>query len=112
MDASDKLLKMQCRRLTERLNTLRANDEICAVDRKKIIPAQPFAGAVPQFHGLPKIHKVGELKCRPIVSNIEIYWDKLLLHLKNVLNVLFHGDYAVLNSYDCRTNRWPSNYGK
>ncbi len=100
LDPSDRLLKMQCRKLTEMLNTMVANGDPTAEHRKKIITAQPYAGAVPKFYGLPKIHKVGILKLRPIVSNIDIYCDKVLLHQKDVLNVLFRGDFAVLNSYD------------
>ncbi len=71
-----------------------------AQDRKKTIPATPFSGTIPQFYGSPKIHKTGRLKIRPIISDVDIYCDRLLLHLKSILNVLFRSEYAVLNSYD------------
>ncbi len=64
-----------------------------------ILPAQPFMGRVPQFHALQKLHKLGPLKIRPIISNIEIYCEKLLLHLKTILNILFLGTHSVENSY-------------
>ncbi len=100
MDPLDKLLRIQCRRLTDTLNSLFKNGHISATDRKKVIPNQPYSGVFPAFYGLPKIHKIGILKIRPIVSNIEIYCDKLLIHLKGILNLLFTGDHSVLNSYE------------
>ncbi|MCP4652952.1 MAG: hypothetical protein GY858_06160, partial [Candidatus Omnitrophica bacterium] len=71
-----------------------------AEDRTKTIPSQPFSGTIPQFYGCPKIHKSGTLKIRPIVVNVDIYCDKLLMHIKGVLNLVFYSEYAVLNSYD------------
>ncbi len=100
LDPGDKLLKMQCRRLMEMLTNLRNSGQISSEDRKRVIPGQPYSGVLPHFYTLPKIHKVGRLRIRPIVSNIGIYCDKLLLHLKSVLNVVFRGEFAVLNSYD------------
>ncbi len=100
LDGSDLLLKMQCQRLTDLLTRFWDTGEISAQDRRKVLPAQPFSGKILQFYGSPKIHKVGQLKIRPIVSNIDIYCDRLLMHLKLILNKLFRSEFAVLNSYD------------
>ncbi len=100
LDASDKLLRLQCRWLTDKLRKFRDEKQMTDQDRKRTVLAQPFSGIIPQFYGAPKIHKLGHLKIRLIVSNIGIYCDKLLIHLKGVLNVLFRSDYVVLNSYD------------
>ncbi|MCP3683399.1 MAG: hypothetical protein GY861_11980, partial [bacterium] len=100
LDPSDKLLKLQCRRLTDMLTGFRKSGAMTAEDRTKTIPSQPFSGNIPQFYGCPKIHKGGTLKIRPIVINVDIYCDKLLMHMKGVLNLVFYSEYAVLNSYD------------
>ncbi len=100
LDPSDELVKVQCRCLTNMLTRFRDNGSISATDRSRTIPSQPFSGNIPQLYGLPKIHKIGVLKIRPIVANTDIYCDKLLLHLKAILNCLFDSEFAVLNSYD------------
>ncbi len=38
------------------------------------------------------------MRCRPITLE-PIYCDKLLLHLKQVLNLLYQGIHSALNSY-------------
>ncbi len=100
LDPSDKLLRLQCRRLTDLLTSLKNRDEISVEDRKRCLPGQPFSGSIPQFYVLPKVHKTGRLRIRPIVSNCDIYCDKLLIHLKTILNLVFRGDYTVKNSYE------------
>ncbi len=99
LDPCDKLLRMQCWRLTDLLTELTNTDGLSVEHRKKMLPGQPYSGVVPQFYALPKIHKFGRLKIRPIVSNVDIYCDKLLIHLKAVLNLVFRGEHTVLNSY-------------
>ncbi len=98
LDPSDKLLRLQCGRLTNLLSSLQSTDQISSEDRKKCLPGQPFSGVVPHFYALPKVHKIGRLRIRPIVSNVDIYCDKLLIHLKSVLNLVFRS--VILNSYD------------
>ncbi|MCP3682956.1 MAG: hypothetical protein GY861_09720, partial [bacterium] len=82
------------------LTKFQNNGQISLEHWKQTILPQPFSGIVPLFYGSPKIHKIGRLTIRPIVSNMDIYCDKLLVHLKPVLNLLFREDYMVLNSYD------------
>ncbi len=99
LDPADRLLRMQCRRLTERLTALRDRKELSPEHRKQLAPPQPFSGNIPSFYALPKIHKTGSLTIRPIIANIEMYCEKLLLHIKPVLNIVFRSDFSVLNSY-------------
>ncbi len=89
LDCADKLLWIQCRRLTDLLTLLKNCREISVQDRKCTSPSQPYSGVIPHFYGLLKIHKVGVLKIRPIVSNTGIYCDNLLIHLKSILNFVF-----------------------
>ncbi len=67
MDSSDKRLHIQCRRLANLLSSLRNTGEISVEDKKKLVLSSPYSGTIPRFHGLPKIHKIGILKIRPIV---------------------------------------------
>ncbi len=99
LDQADLLLKLQCRKLTELLTSLKNRGQMSVEDRKKTIPSQPFSGTIPHLYGSPKIHKIGTLKIRPIISNVNNFCDKLLLHLKPILNIVFRSDFSVLNSY-------------
>ncbi len=92
-------MRIQCRRLTDKLRSLNNAGEMAEEDRRRLNPGQPFAGILPRFYGAPKIHKVGPLHIRPIVSNVDIYCDKLLIHLKAILNLVFVGEFSVRNSY-------------
>ncbi len=92
--------RLQCRRLSDLLSDLQINRQISPEHRKRIAPASPFSGTMPVFYGLPKVHKVGVLQIRPIVSNKGLYCDDLMVHLKLILNTLFEEEHSVLNSYD------------
>ncbi len=100
MDPYDKLLKYQCYNLTKILNELVKNKQLDKEQRRKIIPNQPYSGTVPKFYGLPKVHKIGTLQLRPIVSSSGLYCDSLMLLLKSILNLLLWGTTSIANSYD------------
>ncbi len=69
-DPADHLLHMQCQQLTLILNKLARSGDISAKERRALIPGQPYSGSIPRFYGLPKVHKLGQLKLRPIISTI------------------------------------------
>ncbi len=100
MDASDKLLKLQCEELTEILNSLRLRRQIDAQERNLLLPGQPYSGMIPKFYGLPKVHKAGQVMLRPIISTVGKHSDKVALKLKEVLNLLLWGNTAVANLYE------------
>ncbi len=100
MDPYDKLLRQQCSKLTSILNTLVKEKQLDKEERKHLIPNQPYSGRVPKFYGLPKVHKLGTLKIRPIVSSCDLYCDLLMLLLKAILNLLLWGTTSLANSYD------------
>ncbi len=100
LDPYDKLLRFQCQQLTKLLNQLTNQKELDKQERRSLIPPQPYSGAVPKFYGLPKVHKVGTLKIRPIVASCGLYRDKLMLLLKQIINLLLWGSTSILNSYD------------
>ncbi len=55
---------------------------------------------MPRFYGLPKIHKLGELTIRPIITNRGLYSDGVMLKLKQILNMLLWGTTSLRNSYE------------
>ncbi len=46
------------------------------------------------------MHKIGELLLRPIISNKGLYSDKVMVVLKEVLNLLIWGSSSLTNSYE------------
>ncbi len=100
LDISDRLIKRQCRDLTNLLSQLKKNRDIGEQERKSLIPSQPYSGVLPKFYGLPKLHKVGELMLRPIISNRGLYSDKVMVRIKEVLNLLIWGSTSLSNSYE------------
>ncbi len=99
MDPSDIFLRQQCRRLLTLLNKLKRDGDVSSEDRKRLIPCQPYSGAWPRFYGLPKVHKSGPLRIRPIVTTKGLYCDSLALHMKKILNCALTGARTVQNSY-------------
>ncbi len=75
---------------------------------KLLLPAQPYSGVMPHFYSLRKIHKIGTLKLRPIISNTGIYSDKTMLKLKSILNLLAWGTTSVANSGE--VVKWLQNF--
>ncbi len=98
-DVSDHLLWIQCRDLTDLLGQLKRTNDLHECERRALVLGQPYTGVLPQFYGLPKLHKLGELKLRPIISNSGLYSDKVMLKLKSVLNLLLWGSTSMGNSY-------------
>ncbi len=99
-DPSDHLLRHQCQRLTLLLNKLKRSRDIGAEERTLLLPGQPYSGVIPKFYGLPKVHKVGPVQLRPIISNYGLYSDKVMLTQKNILNCLLWGTTTVSKSYE------------
>ncbi len=100
MDSSDLLIRRQCKELTSLLNELKNKRQVSVRERRNLIPCQPYSGKLPNFYGLPKIHKLGALKIRPIISNWGLFCDRLLLVLKSILNLLIWGSTILLNSFE------------
>ncbi len=90
-DPSDRLIAQQCRQLTELLSSLCKDGHLDPGECKLLIPSQPYSGSLPKFYGLPKIHKIGLLKIRPIISTSGFFADKLMLKMKLILNLLIWG---------------------
>ncbi len=99
-DPSDRLLRSQCQQLTEILNKLVRTQDLSAKERHALIPGQPYSGTLPRFYGLPKVHKIGILKLRPIITTFGHYSENVALLLKRILNLLLWGTTAVGNSYE------------
>ncbi len=99
-DPCDKLLYMQCHSLTDLLSELQRTQNIGVRERLALIPGQPYSGNLPHFYGLLKIHKLGILLIRPIISNSGFYSDKVMLKLKAILNLLLWGNTSLKNSYE------------
>ncbi len=99
-DASDRLLHLQCAELTGILNKLLRRKELDAEERRRLLPGQPYSGTIPKFYGLPKVHKIGQLKLRPIISSYGLYSDAVALLLKEILNLLLWGSTSVANAYE------------
>ncbi len=100
MDPLDKMLRLQCQELITILNSLKRRRQVSDRERKALSPKQPFSGIMPKFYGLPKLHKLGLLTIRPIISNLGLYSDDLMLTLKPVLNLLLWGSTTLCNSYE------------
>ncbi len=99
-DITDRLLKLQCSCLSNLLQKLFSSQQLLASDLQRFSPAQPYSGVVPHFYRLPKLHKLGPLKIRPIISNYGIYCDSILVHLKTILNLLPTLKTSVKHSYE------------
>ncbi|MCP3683136.1 MAG: hypothetical protein GY861_10635, partial [bacterium] len=87
-DAADQLVKLLCKDLTTTLNKLLKSKHISAGEKKRVQPPQPYSGALPHFYGLPKVHKVGPMKIRPIIACCDNFSDKLMKVFKEILNLL------------------------
>ncbi len=99
-DVTDRLTKLQCAQLSDLLAKLCADHQLSPADVRQLSPAHPYSGVVLCFYGLPKLHKVGRLKIRPIVSNFGVYCDSTMLHLKSILNLLPTYQTSVHHSYE------------
>ncbi len=99
-DPSDRLLRLQCTELTEILNRLHWRKELDSMERRLLLPGQPYSGTIPKFYGLPKLHKIGQLLLRPIISCYGLYLDKVSQKLKEILNLLVWGSTTVFNAYE------------
>ncbi len=99
-DVSDRLLKLQCSRLSNLLSKLSSSKQLLPSDVCRFGPPHPYSGVIPRFYGLPKLHKLGPLKIRPIISNHGLYCGPLMLHLKNILNLVIDFDTSVRHSYE------------
>ncbi len=68
--------------MSDLLKNLRVDHQLTPEDVRRLSPGHPYSGVVPRFYGLPKLHKVGRLKIRPIVSNFGVYCDSSMLELE------------------------------
>ncbi len=100
LDPYNKLLKSQCYKLTTLLNKPVKEKQLDKEEWKRLIPCQPYSGTVPKFYGLPKVHKPGLLRIRPIVSSCGLYCDNTAVVLKKILNLLLWGTTSISNSYE------------
>ncbi len=98
-DLMDNLMKFQCTRLITLLKKLVAAHDLNAEDLRSLSPQHPYSGVFPRFYGLPKIHKLGRLRIRPIISNWGLYSDGAAKHMKGVLNLLPTYTTSVRHSY-------------
>ncbi len=99
-DPYDKLVLLQCKELSLLLTDLKRHQQISVEERCQLLPHQPYSGQVPKFYGLPKIHKQGQLKIRPIIATSGYHADKLMLKQKNILNLLIWGNTTLTNTYE------------
>ncbi len=99
-DSADQLVKLQCRRLTAMLSDLVKPGDLEAQERRWLVPPQPYSGSVPKFYGLPKLHKLGIVQLRPLISCFGLYSDRLMIKLKSILNLLLWGLTSLSNSYE------------
>ncbi len=99
-DLCDHLLKYHCSQLWDLLSTLFAACQITASDLRQLSPSHPYSGVIPRLYALPKLHKVGPLRIRPIISNYQICCDAAMIHLKSILNLLPNGLTSVLHLYE------------
>ncbi len=100
LDPCDQLLHQQCRQLTVILMDLKRSDDLDPREQKGLLLGQPYSGVMPKFYGLLKVHKIGTLKLRPIISNSGLYLDNVMLKLKSILNLLLWGSMSLANSYE------------
>ncbi len=98
-DLTDRLLRLQCSQLVNLLKNLVATHDLHQSDLRQMSPQHPYSGVVPRFYGLPKLHKLGRLRIRPIISNYGLYSDKAMIHSKKILNLLPTHATSVLHSY-------------
>ncbi len=82
------------------LNDLCKHDHLDRLERKWLLPKQPYSGNLPRFYALPKVHKLGVLQIRLIISCCGNFCDKLMVTLKQVLNLLLWGSTSIANTYD------------
>ncbi len=99
-DVTDRLLNLQSSRLNNLLTKLLAKKQILPSDLQKFGPTRPYSGVIPRFYGLPKLHKVGRLKIRPIISNYQLYCDDAMVLMKSILNLLPTHETSVIHSYE------------
>ncbi len=100
LDACDCLLRQLSKQLTNILMDLSKNGELDVNERKRLAPGQPYSGALPKFYGLPKLHKVGKIKLRPIIVTTGHHADKLMIKMKQILNTLVWGSTSISNSFE------------
>ncbi len=100
LDASEQLVRQQCKQLTAILNELSRSRDVSPKERRELLPGQPWSGKMSTFYGMPKVHKIGTLLLRPIISTIGLYSDALMVRLKEILNLLLWGSTVVANSYE------------
>ncbi len=84
LDPSDKFMWFmwnQCKQLGTLLTSLVKSRQLHPEEKRQIAPAYPFSGNFPKFYGLPKVHKIGTLKLRPIISCYGLYSDGLMVKL-------------------------------
>ncbi len=60
-DVTDRLQQLQCSRLSNLLSKLSVAHQLTLGDVRLLGPASPYAGVVPRFYGLLKLHKLGPL---------------------------------------------------
>ncbi len=99
-DCADTLVKQLCRQLMSLLFALTRSGDLEVSERKWLQPSQPYSGALPRFYGLPKVHKLGALQIRPIIASCEMFCDKLMKKLKQIINLLLWGETSLKNSYE------------
>ncbi len=99
-DVTDRLLRLQCTRLDSLLRSLASTRDVSHTELRKLCPQHPYGGVVPRFYGLPKLHKVGRLTIRPIITNCGHYCDDAMLHMKGILNLLPNRVTSVAHSYE------------
>ncbi len=98
-DLTDRLLKLQCSQLLNLLKKLVISHDLDAKDLHRLCPHQPYLGIIPRFYTLPKLHKLGRLTIRPIITNCGLYCDESVLHMKTILNLLPTFSTSVMHSY-------------
>ncbi len=99
-DISDRLLKMQCCKLSDLLKTLVSTRDLDLAALRSLSPSFPYSGIIPRFYALPKLHKLGRLTIRPIITNCGLYLDSAMIHMKNILNLLPNFRTSVRHSFD------------
>ncbi len=81
LDPADQLIRQQSKKLVNLLNDLVKSKHLESEERKLLHPGQPFSGTLPEFHGLPKLHKLGSVKIRLIIASCDLFSDKLMQKL-------------------------------
>ncbi len=67
-DLADHLVRQLSQKLASTLLSLAKSKDISMEERKHLAPAAPYSGTLPNFYGLPKVHKLGKMKIHVIIA--------------------------------------------